>query len=113
VKTAVTAVSGTLNSCEIGSMISRKIVKSKASKVHPSQAATQASHWSLVGSFHHGMGFKPPATIVIRPFFPCEWPLKQNLAETVGQESVIATNFFLGTPGHRAAILRSGKSSST
>ena len=44
VKTAVTAVSGTLNSCEIGNMISRKIVKSNASKVQPSQAATQASH---------------------------------------------------------------------
>ena len=32
-------------------------MKSKASKVQPSQAADQASHWSLVGSFHHGMGF--------------------------------------------------------
>src|SRR5215469_7280989 len=57
VNTAVTAVSGTLNSCEIGSIISRKIVKSKASSVQPSQAADHASHWSLVGSFHHGMGF--------------------------------------------------------
>jgi hypothetical protein len=57
VKTAVTAVSGTSNSCEIGSMISRKIVKSKASRVQPSQAADQASHWSLVGSLHHGMDF--------------------------------------------------------
>src|SRR6478672_2369815 len=56
VKTAVTAVSGTLNSCEIGSMISRKIVKSNASSVQPSHAADQASHCSLVGSFHHGMG---------------------------------------------------------
>src|SRR3984893_4245686 len=55
VNTAVTAVSGTPNSCEIGTMISRKIVKSKESKVQPSQAATQAYHWSLVGSFHHGM----------------------------------------------------------
>src|SRR5437899_10187295 len=44
VNTAVTAVSGTLNSCEIGSMIKRKIVKSKASRVHPNNAATQASH---------------------------------------------------------------------
>src|SRR5262249_53597549 len=54
VKTAVTAVSGTWKVCEIGSMISRKIVKSKESRVHPSQSATQASHCSLVGSFHHG-----------------------------------------------------------
>ena len=43
VNTAVTAVSGTWNSCEIGTMISRKIVKSNASRVQPSQAATQAS----------------------------------------------------------------------
>ncbi len=43
-KTAVTAVSGTPNSCEIGSMISRKMVKSNASSVHPSQAAIQAIH---------------------------------------------------------------------
>src|SRR6202022_3714101 len=56
VKTAVTAVNGTLNSCEIGNMIIRKIVKSKASKVQPSHAAPQASHWSLVGSFHQGIG---------------------------------------------------------
>ena len=34
-----TAVSGTPNSWEIGSMISRKIVKSNASSVQPSQAA--------------------------------------------------------------------------
>src|ERR1700720_4227271 len=55
VKTAVTSVSGTWNSCEIGTMISRKIVKSNESNVQPSQAATQAYHWSLVGSLHHGM----------------------------------------------------------
>ena len=29
------------------------MVKSKASSVQPSQAAHQASHWSLVGSFHY------------------------------------------------------------
>src|SRR5579864_3132411 len=39
VNTAVTAVSGTWNSREIGTMISRKMVKSNASKVHPSHAA--------------------------------------------------------------------------
>src|SRR5262245_53006278 len=54
VNTAVTAVSGTLNSCAIGTMISRKMVKSNASSVQPSHAAHQAIHWSLVGSFHHG-----------------------------------------------------------
>jgi hypothetical protein len=37
--TAVTAVSGTPNSWLIGTMISRKTVKSNASSVHPSQAA--------------------------------------------------------------------------
>ena len=44
VNTAVTAVSGTWNSFEIGSMISRKTVKSNASSVHPSHAATHACH---------------------------------------------------------------------
>src|SRR5215471_15885142 len=38
-------------------MIKRKTVKSKASRVHPSHAAHHAYHWSLVGSFHHGMRF--------------------------------------------------------
>src|ERR1700730_9773504 len=33
VKTAVTSVNGTLKSCAIGTLISRKIVKSKASRV--------------------------------------------------------------------------------
>jgi hypothetical protein len=37
-------------------MISRNMVKSKASSVQPSQAAHHAIHWSLVGSLHHGMG---------------------------------------------------------
>src|SRR3984957_7757022 len=54
VKTAVTATSGTPNSCEIGTMISRKTVKSNASSGHPNHAAHQAIHWSLVGSLHHG-----------------------------------------------------------
>src|SRR5215468_3997500 len=44
VKTAVTATSGTPKDSAIGTMISRKIVKSNASRVQPSQAATQASH---------------------------------------------------------------------
>src|SRR6516225_340813 len=52
--TNATLVKGTLNSCEIGTMISRNMVKSKASSVQPSQAAHHAIHWSLVGSFHQG-----------------------------------------------------------
>src|SRR5258705_3833213 len=52
-----TSLTGTLNSSAIGFMISRKTVKSNASRVQPSQAAHQAYHWSLVGSFHHGMEF--------------------------------------------------------
>src|ERR1700724_78736 len=52
-----TPLTGTLNSSAIGFMISRKTVKSKASRVQPSQAAHQAYHWSLVGSFHQGMVF--------------------------------------------------------
>src|SRR5437764_12506553 len=50
-----TSVSGTPNSFEIGTMINRNIVKSNASSVQPSQAATQAYHWSFVGSFHPGI----------------------------------------------------------
>src|SRR6516162_2703018 len=66
VKMMATSVSGTPNSCEIGSMINRKIVKSKESRVQPSQAATQASHWSLVGSFHHGMVFTVSTVAMLR-----------------------------------------------
>ena len=44
VNTTVTAASGSLNSCAIGSIISRKIVKSKESRVQPSHAATHACH---------------------------------------------------------------------
>src|SRR6202040_3585160 len=44
VNTAVTSISGTLNVSAIGTMISRKIVKSNASRVQPSQAATHAIH---------------------------------------------------------------------
>src|SRR5437773_3811393 len=57
VKTMATSVVGTWNSSAIGLMIKRKTVKSKASRVHPSHAAHQAYHWSLVGSFHQGMLF--------------------------------------------------------
>src|SRR5499426_1509441 len=55
VKTRATSVSGTSNSLAIGTMISKNTVKSNASSVHPSQAAHHAIHWSLVGSFHHGI----------------------------------------------------------
>src|SRR6266446_2038640 len=55
VKTMATSAVDTLNSSAIGLMISRNTVKSKASNVQPNQAAHQAYHWSLVGSFHHGM----------------------------------------------------------
>ena len=44
VKTMATSVSGTLNSLAIGTMISRKIVKSNASSVQPNHAATKAYH---------------------------------------------------------------------
>ena len=62
-----TSVSGTPNSCEIGTMISRNIVKSNASNVQPSQEATQAYHWSFVGSFHQGVGpvAGPTAVLIV------------------------------------------------
>src|SRR5215471_15400192 len=69
VKTIATSVVGTWNSSAIGLMISRKTVKSKASRVQPSQAAHQAYHWSLVGSRHHAMFFAVSTAAIIR-FFP-------------------------------------------
>ena len=63
----VTAVSGTPNSCEIGSMINRKIVKSKESRVQPSHAAHQAVHCSLVGSFHQATDSARAAATVMLP----------------------------------------------
>src|SRR6516162_1351320 len=69
VNTTATSVSGTPNSCEIGSIINRKIVKSNESRVQPSQAATQAYHWSFVGSFHHGIGFVISIAAIVVP--PC------------------------------------------
>src|ERR1700749_2190060 len=59
VKTTATSVSGTPKSLEIGTINSRKMVKSKASRVQPSQAATHVSHCCLVGSFHHGTELVP------------------------------------------------------
>lgn len=44
VKTIATAVRGTPKSFEIGTIRSKKTVKSKESSVQPSHAATQASH---------------------------------------------------------------------
>src|ERR1700730_15255442 len=74
VNTTATSVSGTPNSCEIGTMINRKIVKSKESRVQPSHAATQAHHWSLVGSFHHGRVLTfSPAVIGFPPRFLRMW----------------------------------------
>lgn len=32
------------------------MVKSKASRTQPAQAAVKAAHWPRVGSFHHGIG---------------------------------------------------------
>ena len=70
VKTAVTAVSGTLNDCAIGNMSSRKIVKSNELSVHPNHAAIQACHWSLVGSFHQGTGCMAPTDVDMADCLP-------------------------------------------
>src|SRR5256885_11372060 len=42
-------------------MTNRKSVKSSAWGSQPSRAAPQASHWSLVGSFHQGTVFAESA----------------------------------------------------
>src|ERR1700747_2259055 len=55
VNSTVTAVKGNSNSFAMGTMIRRKIGKSNASSVQPSQAAIQAFHCSLLGSFHQGI----------------------------------------------------------
>src|SRR6266852_6218037 len=62
-----TSLTGTPNSSAIGFMIKRKTVKSKASRVQPSQAAHQAYHWSLVGSLHQATR-APSAPIAIAYF---------------------------------------------
>src|ERR1700733_13175635 len=54
--TSTTSVRSALNCLAIGTSRKRKTVKSNASSVQPSQAATKAYHWSLVGSRHHGPG---------------------------------------------------------
>src|SRR6476646_8627632 len=51
-------------------MISRNMVKSKASSVHPSHAATQANHCSLVGSFHHAKDEPERSAAVVMAFPP-------------------------------------------
>src|SRR5579863_991883 len=81
VKTAVTSTKLTPKVCAIGTMISRKIVKSKASRVQPSQAATQAIHWSLVGSFHQGIWLTAAVVVAI-----CE--------SSWGFESFVSLDFF-------------------
>src|SRR6266850_3701337 len=74
VSTKATAASGTSNSWAIGTMISRNTVKSKASRVQPNQAAHQAYHWSLVGSFHHGMVFTTSRSTAAIALPPCPFP---------------------------------------
>src|ERR1700731_2589189 len=51
-------------------MISKNMVKSKASSVHPSHAATQANHCSLVGSFHHATDEPERSAAVVMAFPP-------------------------------------------
>src|SRR5579863_3410902 len=64
--TKATSVRGTPNSFEIGTMISRNMVKSNASRVQPIQPATQASHWSLVGSRYQGIGAEPAVVLIVK-----------------------------------------------
>ena len=93
VKTIATSVSGTLNSLAIGTIRNGKIVKSKASRVQPSHAATQAVHWSLVGSFHHGMG--PMVSIAAMAPSPVSNRLpNRSLAGTVWQRCANVLSFF-------------------
>src|SRR5262249_39970881 len=65
VSTAVTSVTGTSNSLASGTRIDRKAVKSQASGAQRAQAATEACHWSLVASLHHGMLFTVSTAAII------------------------------------------------
>src|SRR5712692_6378581 len=93
VNTNATAVSGTSNSLAIGTMIKRNTVKSKASNVHPSQAAHQAYHWSLVGSFHQGMVLRVSAVAIASPLTPSRTAPPPGFAETVKQQSGNVSRF--------------------
>src|SRR3984893_17217159 len=66
-----TSLTGTPNSSAIGFIISRKTVKSKASRVQPSQAAHHAYHWSFVGSFHHGRSEEHTSELQSRGHLVC------------------------------------------
>src|SRR6516165_582986 len=84
VKTIATWVVGTWNSSAIGLMISRNTVKSKASSVQPNQAAHQAYHWSLVGSFHHGMFFTVSTAAIRAPYLYLAIPSAGDASSTIG-----------------------------
>src|SRR6516225_2689773 len=96
--TKATSVNGTWNSCEIGTMIKRNIVKSKASSVQPSQAAHQASHWSLVGSLHHGICFIVSCAAVIASFPFVVWKMQE-----------FSQAGFTATPHARTALRNCGR----
>src|SRR6266516_3273211 len=83
VNTAATSGTGTLNSCAIGAMINRNAVKSKASRVHPAQAAKYAYHWSLVGSRHHAMGGCCTISTAAMLPSPMQRPVPVSLATTL------------------------------
>ena len=90
----VTAASGSWNSCEIGSLIRKKIVKSKAWRVQPSHAPTQACHGFLVGSFHYGTvviadeGF---ARCMLSAFRCSEWRFAGRITDYAGPLSKART----------------------
>src|SRR6266481_991697 len=115
VRTNATAVSGTWNSSAIGFMINRKTVKSKASRVHPSQAAHQAYHWSLVGSFHQGMLFmvstaamlSPSPSKAAPPLEPCR-QCKAGLRECRGYFSTTVRRR-AGRTGPKGAVSSDGQ----
>jgi len=55
-------------------------VKSNASSVQPNHAAHQASHWSFVGSFHHGI--VPAVVTAVVMAHPWAQAGSYNLAST-------------------------------
>jgi hypothetical protein len=67
-------------------MMSRSMVKSKASSVQPIQHPPNASHWSLVGSFHHGVAFAP--SCAHSRFLPCCLPERCKMHEFLQARSI-------------------------
>src|SRR5215472_15635545 len=93
VSTKVTSVTGTSKYLEIGAMSNRKIVKSNASRVQPSHAATHAYHWSLVGSRYHGSC--TASAVAIAFLLPVDPAPRPSFVGRIGALFTVVSRFYL------------------